>query len=344
MEITVKDLAQVLNGTIEGDPDVRVNRPGKIEEGGEGAITFFGNAKYETYLYTTTASAVLINRDYQLKSPIKATLIRVDDVYASIALLLEKFGSVQTKSNGIHPQSLIGSNTSFGQNISIGPYVVIEEDVVIGDNVRIDSHVFIGKGAKIGDNCQLHSGVKILHGSVIGDRCTFYPGVVIGADGFGYAPQEDGSYKKIHHVGNVVIENDVEIGANSTVDRASIGSTILHQGVKLDNLVQIAHNVVIGENTVIAAQAGVAGSTKIGKNCQIGGQVAVAGHLKVADGTRVQGKSGVASNVKEPNQALFGYPAIDYHQFIRAYTIFKQLPDLAKRLYELEKRSDQKED
>lgn len=344
MEITVKDLAHVLNGTIEGDPEVRVNRPGKIEEGGEGAITFLGNAKYESYLYTTTASAVLISRDFQLKSPIKATLIRVDDVYASIALLLEKFSSVQTKSNGIHPQSLIGPNTSFGQNISIGPFVVIEEDVVIGDNVRIDSHVFIGKGVKIGDNCQVHSGVKILHGSVIGNRCVFYPGVIIGADGFGYAPQEDGSYKKIHHVGNVVIENDVEIGANSTVDRASIGSTILHQGVKLDNLVQIAHNVVIGENTVIAAQAGVAGSTKIGKNCQIGGQVAVAGHLKVADGTRVQGKSGVASNVKEPNQALFGYPAIDYHQFIRAYTIFKQLPDLAKRLYELEKRSDQKED
>lgn len=344
MEITVKDLAHVLNGTIEGDPEVRVNRPGKIEEGGEGAITFLGNAKYESYLYTTTASAVLISRDFQLKSPINATLIRVDDVYASIALLLEKFGSVQPKSSGIHPQSLIGTNTQYGQNISIGPFVVIEDDVVIGDNVRIDSHVFIGKGAKIGDNCQLHSGVKILHGSVIGDRCTFYPGVVIGADGFGYAPQEDGSYKKIHHVGNVVIENDVEIGANSTVDRASIGSTILHQGVKLDNLVQIAHNVVIGENTVIAAQAGVAGSTKIGKNCQIGGQVAVAGHLKVADGTRVQGKSGVASNVKEPNQALFGYPAIEYHQFIRAYTIFKQLPDLAKRLYELEKRSDQKED
>lgn len=344
MEITVKDLAHILNGTIEGDPEVRVNRPGKIEEGGEGAITFLGNAKYESYLYTTTASAVLINRDYQLKNPIQATLIRVDDVYACIALLLEKFGSVQAKSSGIHPQSLIGSNTQLGQNISIGPFVVIEEDVIIGDNVRIDPHVFIGRGVKIGDNCQLHSGVKILYNCVIGDRCILYPGVIIGADGFGYVPQEDGTYKKIHHVGNVVIGDEVEIGANTTIDRGSIGSTIIHQGVKLDNLVQIAHNVEIGENTVIAAQAGIAGSTKVGKNCQIGGQVAVAGHLKIADGTRVQGNSGVASNVKEPNQALFGYPAIDYHQFIRAHTIFKQLPDLAKRLYALEKRSAQNEE
>ncbi|HOY17033.1 MAG TPA: UDP-3-O-(3-hydroxymyristoyl)glucosamine N-acyltransferase [Haliscomenobacter sp.] len=344
MEITVKDLASLLNGTIEGDPDLRLTRPGKIEEGGAGVITFLGNAKYEPYLYTTSASAVLVNRNFQPKSPIQATLIRVDDVYACIALLLEKFGAPAPKSSGIHPQSIIHPSAKLGQNISIGPLTIIEEDVEIGDNVYIEAQVFIGRGSKIGADCRFQVGVKILHECSIGQRCVFHPGVVIGADGFGFAQQEDGSYKKINQIGNVIIEDDVEIGANSTVDRASIGSTILRRGVKLDNLVQIAHNVEIGEDTVIAAQAGVAGSSKVGKNCQIGGQVAVAGHLKVADGTRVQGKSGVASNVKQPNQALFGYPAIDYHQFIRAHTIFKQLPELAKRLHELEKQLSKNED
>lgn len=344
MEITVKDLAYLLNGTIEGNPEQRVTRPGKIEEGGEGVVTFLGNAKYEPYLYSTTASVVLVNRNFLPKSPVQATLIRVDDVYACIAILLEKFGAPVTKSSGIHPQSIISPSAKLGENVFVGPFVIIEDDVEIGNDVQIDAQVFIGRGAQIGNQCHLQTGVKVLYECIIGDRCVFHPGVVIGADGFGFAPQEDGTYKKINQIGNVLIEADVEIGANSTVDRASMGSTIVRKGVKIDNLVQIAHNVEIGENTVIAAQAGIAGSSKVGKNCQIGGQVAVAGHLKVADGTRVQGKSGVASNVKEPNQALFGYPAFDYHQFIRAHTVFKQLPELAKRVKELEKLMSKNDD
>lgn len=337
MEITVKDLADILNGTIEGNPEVRVNRPGKIEEGGEGAITFLGNPKYESYLYTTTASAVLINRHYQLKKPIQATLIRVDDVYASIAVLLEKFGAIMPKPGGIHPQSVVSPTAKIGPNVFIGPFVVIEDEVEIGEGAQIEAQVFIGKGSTVGAHSHLHVGVKIMHECCIGARCNLQTGVIIGSDGFGFAPQADGSFKKISQIGNVIIEDDVEIGANTTIDRASMGSTIIRRGVKLDNLIQIAHNVEIGENTVIAAQTGIAGSVKIGKNCMIGGQVGFAGHIKIADGTRIQAQSGIASNIKEPNQALFGSPALDYQQFIRAHAVFKQLPELAKRLHELEK-------
>jgi UDP-3-O-[3-hydroxymyristoyl] glucosamine N-acyltransferase len=344
MEITVKDLADLLNGTIEGDSSVKVNRPGKIEEGGTGSITFLGNIKYEPYLYTTTASAVLVDQAFQPKAPVQATLIRVPDVYASIAFLLEKFGAEVPKEGSIHPQSVVSPQAKIGKNVFIGPFVVIEEEVEIADNVQIEAQCFIGRGSKIGIHTHLCTGVKILHACQIGAHCVLHSGVVIGADGFGFAPQADGSYKKISQIGNVLIEDEVEIGANTTIDRASIGSTIIRRGVKLDNLIQIAHNVEIGENTVIAAQAGIAGSTKVGKNCQIGGQVAIAGHLKIADGTRVQGKSGIASHIKKPNQAVFGYPAIDYHQFIRAHTIFKQLPELAKRLQELEKHLSRPEE
>lgn len=343
MEITVKDLADLLNGTIEGNPEVRVNRPGKIEEGGEGAITFLGNSKYENYLYTTTASAVLINRHYQLKKSIQATLIRVDDVYACIAVLLEKFGAIAPKPSGIHPQSMVAPNAKIGSNVFIGPFVVIEDRVEIGEGAQIEAQVFIGRGSTIGPHTHLHVGVKILHECHIGARCNLQTGVIIGSDGFGFAPQGDGSFKKISQIGNVVIEDDVEVGANTTIDRASMGSTIIRQGVKLDNLIQIAHNVEIGENTVIAAQTGIAGSVKIGKNCMIGGQVGFAGHIKIADGTRIQAQSGIASNIKEPNQAFFGSPALDYQQFIRSHALFKQLPDLAKRLHELEKLLAQNE-
>jgi len=343
MEITVKDLADILNGTIEGNPEVRVNHPGKIEEGGEGAITFLGNPKYESYLYTTTASAVLVNRHYQLKKPVQATLIRVDDVYASIAVLLEKFGAIMPKPAGIHPQSVVSPKAKIGPNVFIGPFVVIEDEVEIGEGAQIEAQVFIGRGSTIGAHSHLHVGVKIMHECYIGARCNLQTGVIIGSDGFGFAPQADGSFKKISQIGNVLIEDDVEIGANTTIDRASMGSTIIRRGVKLDNLIQIAHNVEIGENTVIAAQTGIAGSVKIGKNCMIGGQVGFAGHIKIADGTRIQAQSGIASNVKEPNQALFGSPALDYQQFIRSHAVFKQLPELAKRLHELEKLLAQSE-
>lgn len=337
MKITAFELSQLLNGTVEGDPSVSVTSPGKIESGKVGQICFLGNPKYEEYAYTTEASILLVNKNFQPKQHIAPTLIRVNDVYASLAFLLEKFGDQKKViQKGISERASVHPSVSLGQNVAIGDFVVIEEGAAIGDNCTIQAQVYIGKNVQMGSDSFIYSGVKIYHDSQIGQRCIIQSNAVIGSDGFGFAPQSDGSYKKIHHVGNVIIEDDVEIGSNTTIDRASIGSTLIRKGAKLDNLIQVAHNVEIGENTVIAAQTGISGSTKVGRNCRIGGQVGIAGHLTVGDGVQIQAQSGIASNI-ESNSKLFGSPAINYGDFIRAFTIFKKLPELAKKINDLEK-------
>ena len=337
MKISAFELSQLLNGTIEGDPSVSVSQPGKIESGKAGEICFLGNPKYEDYAYTTEASILLVNQDFQPKQAVNATLIRVENVYTSLAFLLEKFSHLNQATQVIvSEKASIHPSVSIGKNVTVGDFAVIEEGAIIGDNCLIFSQVYIGKKVSIKENSLIYAGVKIYHDCQIGANCIVQANAVVGSDGFGFAPQADGSYKKIHHVGNVVVEDNVEIGSNTTIDRASIGSTFIRKGVKLDNLIQIAHNVEIGENTVIAAQTGIAGSVKIGKNCRIGGQVGIAGHLTIGDGVQIQGQSGIASNI-EADSKLFGSPAMNYGDFIRSFTIFKKLPDLAKKLNQLEK-------
>lgn len=341
MQATIQQIADLLGGIVEGDATRLINRPSKIEEGGEGSITFLSNSKYEPFAYTTTASAMLVHRDFQAARPVLPTLIYVDDVYASIALLLERFGEKAELASGISTHAIVDKSAKLGKNSAIDALAVIQKGAKIGDNCTIHAHSYIGTNVQIGHNCTIYPGVKIYQDCVIGDNCTIHANTVIGADGFGFAPQEDGTYRKVAQIGNVVIEDNVDIGANSTIDRATMGSTLIRQGVKLDNLIQIGHNVEIGENTVIAAQTGVAGSTKIGKNCMIGGQVGFVGHLKIADGTKIQAQSGIASNVKQENTALFGYPAIGYRDYVKSYAVFKKLPDLYKQIRALEKKLDE---
>lgn len=338
MQLSAQEIAQLLNGTVEGDPQVKVSRPSKIEEGGEGTITFLARDNYEEYAYTTTASVLLVSRAFQPKKPVQATLVRVDDVYTALSSLLEQFGNHLNTNGGIDKTAFVHPTAQLEEQITIGRFSVVEENVRIGSGTYISDQVYLGKDVEVGKNVILYPGVKILHGCKIGDHCIVHSNVVIGSDGFGFAPQEDGSYKKIPQTGNVIIEHKVEIGAGCTIDRATMGATIIRSGVKLDNLVQIAHNVEIGENTVIAAQVGVAGSTKIGKNCRVGGQVGFVGHLTIADGTQIQAQSGVASSVKEPNTALFGYPAFAYTDFIRSHAIFKKLPELYKKILKMEQQ------
>ncbi|MFN7116202.1 MAG: UDP-3-O-(3-hydroxymyristoyl)glucosamine N-acyltransferase [Saprospiraceae bacterium] len=338
MQLSAQEIAQLLNGTVEGNPAVLVSGPSKIEEGGEGTITFLARDNYEEYAYTTTASVLLVSRTFIPKKPITATLIRVDNVYNALSFLLERFGNQLNMTSGVDKTAFVHPDAQLASDVSVGRFSVIEANVQIGAGSYIGDQVYLGKDVTIGKNAVIYPGVKIMYGCRIGDNCVLHSNVVIGSDGFGFAPQEDGSYKKIPQTGNVVIEHNVEIGANCTIDRASIGSTIIRSGVKMDNLVQIAHNVEIGENTVIAAQVGVAGSTKIGKNCRIGGQVGFVGHITVADGTQIQAQSGIASNIKEPNTALFGYPAFAYNDFVRSHAIFKKLPELYKKISELERQ------
>lgn len=338
MQLSAQEIALILNGTVEGDPQVCVSRPSKIEEGGEGTITFLARDSYEEYAYTTTASVLLVQQAFQAKKPIAATMIRVENVYNALSLLLEKFGNQLDTDSGVDPTAFVHPDAVLGEQVSVGRFSIIESNARIGTRSYIGDQVYIGKDVEIGSHVILHPGVKIMNACKIGDYCVLHSNVVIGSDGFGFAPQADGSYKKITHTGSVLIENNVEIGANTTIDRATLGATIIHSGVKLDNLVHIAHNVEIGENTVIAAQVGVAGSTKIGKNCRIGGQAGFAGHITIADGTQIQGQSGVASHVKDPNTALFGSPAFAYNDFLKSHTIFKKLPELYKKLLELEKQ------
>ena len=341
MDITAAQLTQLLNGILEGNPDAVVRQPARIEEAGEGDLAFLDNPRYEPFAYTTKASILLVNKTFQPAQPVSATLIRVDDVRSSLAFLLEKFSDL-LHPNGAIPQvsenASVHPDVQIGMRTSIGVFSVVEAGTIIGENCTIYPQVFIGRNVRIGNNCKLFPGVRIHHNCVIGDNCILHANAVIGADGFGFAPQPDKTWKKVPHVGNVILKNNVEIGANTCIDRAALGSTVLNDGVKIDNLVHIAHNVEVGKNSVMAAQVGVAGSTKIGENVQLGGQTGISGHITIADGTRVQAQSGIASSVKEPNQALFGAPAIDYNDFIRAYVVFKNLPELQKKVRELEKK------
>lgn len=338
MQLSARELAALLGGVVEGDPDVLVSRPGKIEEAQPGEITFLGRDLYAPHLYTTKASVVLLDKDFKPRQPVAATLIRVENVYAALAFLMEKFASPALVEGGISPQAFVHPDAQVGDKVSVGPFAVIEAGAVVGAGSQIGAQAYIGRGTEVGAGTILYPGVRVLYGCKVGSNCILHPNVVIGSDGFGFVPQQDGSYQKIPHIGNVVIEDSVEIGAGTTIDRASIGSTIIRKGVKLDNLIQVAHNVEIGENTAIAAQVGIAGSTKIGRNCRIAGQVGFIGHVHIADGTTIQAQAGVAQNVDQPNTIICGYPAFGYRDFIRSHAVFKRLPELDKKVKQLEDR------
>jgi UDP-3-O-[3-hydroxymyristoyl] glucosamine N-acyltransferase len=338
MEFSAAQIAILISGKVEGDPEAKVNTFSKIEEAKTGSLAFLANPKYEEFLYSTGASIVIINESYELKQAIGATLIRVPDAYSAFAILLHKYQELATKQlSGIQQPSFISTSARLGENTYVGAFAYIGTNVKIGNNVKVFPGAFIGDNAVIGDNTILHPGVKVYHDCVVGKDVTIHAGTVIGGDGFGFAPQADGTYKKVPQIGNVVIEDEVEIGSNSTIDRATMGSTVIKSGAKLDNLIQIAHNVEIGSHTVIAAQAGVSGSTKIGKYAQIGGQAGIVGHVTIADGVLINAQSGVSKSVKDPNTAVTGSPASDYTSALRSQAVARNLPELEKRVHELEK-------
>ncbi|MDX9770808.1 MAG: UDP-3-O-(3-hydroxymyristoyl)glucosamine N-acyltransferase [Tenuifilaceae bacterium] len=332
MEFTAQAIADILNGTIEGDPNVKVSTVAKIEEGSPNALSFLSNPKYSKYLYTTQSSVVLINSNFELEQPVKATLIRVADAYEAFAKLLSMVSASQRPKAKVHKQSVVEKSAKVGKSPFIGAFAYVGQNVTIGNNVQIYPQVYIGDNVVVGDNTILFAGAKVYSGCAVGNNCIIHAGAVIGADGFGFAPQPDGSYQKIPQIGNVVIEDNVEIGANTTIDRATMGSTIIRKGVKLDNLIQVAHNVEIGENTVIAAQVGIAGSTKIGKSCMFGGQVGVSGHISIADGVKLSAQTGVPNSLKEPNETYMGTPAMTSRKYSRSFVVFKQLPDMKRDL------------
>ncbi len=338
MQINAQQIAHIVNGIIEGNPEVLVNRPSAIEKGGEGTITFLANPKFIPFAYTTTASIILVNKDFEPRERVQATMIRVDNVRVAIATLMAKFGEQKPTISGISSLAFIHPTATIGEYVAVAAFAVIEEGARIGSNSIIHAQVFVGRNVNISENVTLNSGVKVYHDCQIGKNVIIHANTVVGSDGFGFAPQADGTFQKIPQIGNVIIEDDVEIGANTVVDRAAMDSTIIRKGAKLDNLIQIAHNVEIGENTVIAAQAGIAGSTKVGKNNQIGGQVGIVGHISTADGVRVQAQSGINRRIKEKGKAVYGSPALAYNDYLRAYAIFKNLPALEKKVRELEKK------
>jgi len=344
MQVSASSLCELLNGTLEGDPDVMVCKPSKIEEGEPGTISFIANPKYSKYAYSTKASVLLVDKKFQTAEPIEPTLIRVDDVYGSISFLLNQFADVVDLTTGIDDQAKVDKSVVVGSESSVGAFTVVELDTVIGDNCKIFPQVYIGKNVQIGDNVTLYPGVRIYHDCVIKDNVIIHSNTVVGSDGFGFAPQADGTLKKVAQIGNVIIGNNVEIGANTVIDRATMGSTRIKDGVKLDNLIQVAHNVEIGENTVVAAQAGIAGSTKLGKNVMVGGQAGFVGHIQVADGVKVQAQSGVSKGIEEKGKAVYGSPAIAYNDFLRSQVVFQRLPDLHKKVVELEKKLKELED
>jgi UDP-3-O-[3-hydroxymyristoyl] glucosamine N-acyltransferase len=336
MTFSAAQIALLINGTIEGDPSASVNSFGKIEEAGEGQLSFLANPKYEDYIYTTKASVIIINEGFQLKQPVQATLIRVADAYTAFATLLSKYQEImQQQLSGVQEPSYIAKTAVYGQQVFIGAFAYLGEKVKIGNNTKIYPNAFIGDNVSVGDNCIIHPGVKIYHDCVIGNNVIIHAGTVIGSDGFGFAPQADGSFKKVPQIGNVVIQDNVEIGANATIDRATIGSTLIKSGAKLDNLIQIAHNVEIGNSTVIAAQAGVSGSTKIGNGVMIGGQAGIVGHIQLGDGAKVNAQSGVSKSI-DPGKAVTGSPAYDYTAALRSQAVTRKLPELEKRVKELE--------
>lgn len=337
MKFTATQIAGMLNGKVEGDENVSVHTLAKIEEGTPGSLTFLANPKYTQYIYTTKASITIVDMDFVLEHPVETTLIRVDSAYRAFSQLLEYYNKVKLDKTGIEHPVHISESASYGTDVYIGTFSYLGENVKIGNNVKIFPNVFIGDNVSIGDDCIIFTGAKIYSESVIGKSCVINSNVVIGADGFGFTPNEDGEYKKVPQTGNVVLEDYVDVGPGTTIDRATLGSTIIKRGVKLDNQIQIAHNVIIGENTVIAAQTGIAGSSKIGKNCIIGGQVGIAGHITIGDNVRIQAQSGIGRNVKD-NETLQGSPALPYADYNKSYVHFKNLTKLIERINQLEKQ------
>jgi len=341
MVINAAQLCEILKGELVGDGGQKIHGPSQIDAGIPGTVSFLANPKYEDYAYTTGASVLIVSRHFQPKFPMTASMIRVDDVYGAMMTLLEKFGSNGMPEPGISDLAVIGSNFDGGRNIAIGAYTVIEKGVSLGHNTVLFPQVFVGHDAVIGEDVVIYPGVRIYPNTVIGDRCIIHSNAVIGCDGFGYKPDENGHYTKINHVGKVLLEDDVEIGANTVIDRGTLTVTRIGRGTKIDNLVQIAHNVSIGEDTVIAAQAGIAGSASVGNQARIGGQVGIAGHIHLANRIEIQAQSGVHTGKYPEGSRIFGYPAINYMDYLKSYAVFKQLPEYMKRIEELEKQLEE---
>ncbi len=335
MEFSAKQIAELIDGVVVGNPDATINNVSKIEEGKPGTISFLSNPKYTKYIYETNASIVLVNKSFEPEKEITATLIKVDDAYVAVAKLMQMYVESMPRKTGVEQPSFISDSASIGDFPYIGAFAYIGDNVKIGNNVSVYPNAYVGDNVTIGDNTIIYSGVKIYQGCKVGSRCVLHAGSVVGSDGFGFAPGENGEYTKIPQLGNVILEDDVEVGANTTIDRATMGSTIIHKGVKLDNLVQIAHNVEVGDNTVIAAITGIAGSSKVGKNCMFGGHAGVAGHLNVADGTKLGAFTGVSKNITQKDIFMRGIPAQDAKLYGRSFVNFKQLPDLAAQVKEL---------
>ena len=334
MKFTAAQIAGILEGEVVGNPNAEVFKLSKIEEGTEGSLTFLANPKYINYIYSTQATITIVNNSFETEQEITTTLIKVEDAYKSFSKLLEYYNQVKLMKSGIEQPSVISEGVTYGSDLYLGSFCYVGKNVTIGDNVKIYPNTFIGDNVTIGDNCIFFAGVRIYSETVIGNRCTIHSGTIIGSDGFGFAPQEDGTYVKVPQIGNVIIEDDVEIGACTTVDRATLGSTVIRKGVKLDNHIQVAHNVEIGENTVIAAQTGIAGTTKIGKNCLIGGQVGFAGHLVIGDGVKIQAQSGIGKNL-EAGEVVQGSPAFNYGDFAKSFVHFRNLPKIVSDLEDL---------
>lgn len=339
MKFTAAQIAGILEGEIEGDENVEVSKLSKIEEGESGSLTFLSNPKYTPYIYSTQASATIVDADFVAENKLSTTLIRVENAYKAFSKLLEYYNKVKMNKTGIEQPVYISESAKYGENIYLGAFSYLGDNVVIGDNVKIYPNVYIGDNVTIGNDVVVFAGAKIYSETIIGNNCVVNSGCIVGADGFGFTPNEKGEFTKVPQTGNVILEDHVDIGAGTTIDRATLGSTIIRRGVKLDNQIQIAHNVEIGANTVIAAQTGVAGSTKIGRNCMIGGQVGIVGHLVIGDGVKIQAQSGIGRNVKD-KETLQGSPALNYGDYNKSYVHFKNLPKTMERFNKLEKKID----
>lgn len=337
MKFTATQIAGVLQGRVIGDEHIEVSNLSKIEEGKPGTLSFLANPKYTKYIYDTEASIVIVNESFEPEKELPCTIIKVADAYSAFSQLLDMYNQVKLNKSGISSQAFIADSAKISEDVYIGEFAVISENAVIGKGAKIYPQAFVGENVHIGEQTTLFAGARIYSDCIIGKNCTFHSGVIIGSDGFGFAPQDDKNYKKVAQIGNVIIEDHVEVGSNTTIDRATLGSTIIRKGVKLDNLIQVAHNVEIGENTVIAAQTGISGSTKIGKNCMIGGQVGITGHLNIGNGVMIAAQSGVGSNIPD-GKIVQGSPAFDIAPYRKSYVYFRKLPDLVKRIDELEKQ------
>lgn len=344
MKFTIQQIADLVQGEVKGDGSLVIDKLAKIDEEAQaGSICFFANPKYENYLYTSTATAILINKDFSPKKEIPASLILVEDAYSAFTMLLEQYDKLLnqqflTSKKGLEHPCFVGENAGLGENTYIGAFAYVGKNCQLGKNVKIFPQAYIGDNVRIDENTVVYAGTKIYENTIIGKNCTIHAGAVIGSEGFGFAPQKDGTYKNIPQLGNVILEDNVSIGANTTIDRATIGNTLIKQGTKLDNLIQIAHNVVVGKNTVIAAQAGISGSSKIGDNCAIGGQVGLAGHIDIADEVKIGAQSGLNSSIKQKGEIVLGSPAFYYKDYFKSAVIFKRLPELKKRIEELEEK------